>query len=72
MLNTMYPSKSKVYVVDSIGKKLDLLKRADNIQSYSMVAEDAVTYIKEIERELKSRYDAFVAGNEEVLMTLSS
>ena len=67
MLNTMYPGKSKVYVVDSIGKKLASLKQADNMQSYSMVAEDAVTYIKEIERELKSRYDALVAGNEEVL-----
>lgn len=67
MLNTMYPGKSKVYVVDSIGKKLTSLKQVETIHSYSMVAEDAVAYIKEIESELKTRYDALVAGNEEVL-----
>lgn len=67
MLNTMYPDQSKIYVIDSIAKKLSSLKQADNLQNYSMVAEDAITYIKEIEHELKTRYDALVAGNEEVL-----
>lgn len=67
MLNTMYPGKSKLYVVDSIGKKLTALKEAENLHSYSMVAEDAVTYIKEIEQQLKVRYEALVAGNEGVL-----
>ncbi len=66
MLNTMYPGSSKVYVVDSIGKKMLFLKQTENLQSYSMVAEDAAAYVKEIERELKARYDALVAGNEEV------
>lgn len=67
MLSTMYPGMSKVYVVDSIGKKLTSLKESDNITAYSMVAEDAVKYIKEIEMQLKDRYDALVAGDEEVL-----
>lgn len=67
MLNTMYPGKSKIYVVDSIAKKLASFKQAVNLQAYSMVAEEAVTYIKEIERELKARYDALVAGNESAL-----
>ncbi len=67
MLDTRYPGQSKVYVVDSIGKKLTDLKQSNNIASYSMIAEDAITYIKEIEGEVKSRYDALVAGDEEVL-----
>lgn len=67
MLSTMYPGMSKVYVVDSIGKKLTSLKESDNIIAYSMIADDAVKYIKEIEMQLKDRYDALVAGNEDVL-----
>ena len=67
MLGTMYPGKSKVYVVDSIGKKLAGMKTADNLAAYSMVAEEAVKYIKDIEQQLKERYDALVAGDESVL-----
>lgn len=67
MLSTMYPGMSKVYVVDSIGKKLASLKERDNITAYSMIADDAIKYIKEIEMQLKDRYDALVAGDEDVL-----
>ena len=67
MLDTMYPGISKVYVVDGIGKKLASLKSGDNVTAYSMIAEDAVQYIKEIEKQLKDRYDALVAGNENAL-----
>lgn len=67
MLDTVYPNRSKVYVIDSIGKKLASLKAYGNVAAYSMIAEDAVAYIKEIEKQLKDRYDALVAGNETVL-----
>lgn len=67
MLSTMYLGMSKVYVVDSIGKKLVSLKESDNITAYSMIADDAVKYIKEIEMQLKERYDALVSGDEDVL-----
>lgn len=67
MLDTMYPGQTKVYVVDSISKKLSSLKTGSNISAYSMISEDAVSYIKEIEIQLKDRYDALVAGNEDVL-----
>lgn len=69
MLETMYPTKTKVYVVDSIGKKLASLKSATNVAFYSMIAEDAVVQIRQIEQQLKQRYDALVAGNEEVLQS---
>ena len=69
MLDNMYPEKSKVYVVDSISKKLASLKTAPNVAAYSMIAEDALTHIKQIEQQLKERYDALVAGNEEVLQS---
>lgn len=67
MVDTVYPNKTKLYVVDSIGKKLTAFKENANTVSYSMIAEDAVTYIKDMEAILKQRYDALVAGNEEVL-----
>lgn len=67
MLETMYPGKSKVYVVDGIGKKLASLKQANNVVAYSMIHEDAVAHIMQIESQLKERYDALVAGDEEVL-----
>lgn len=67
MLDTMYPGMSKVYVVDGIGKKLASLKSGDNVTAYSMIAEDAVQYIKEMEQQLKERYEALVAGNENAL-----
>ena len=56
MLSTMYPGMSKVYVVDSIGKKLASLKESDNITAYSMIADDAVKYIRSEEHtsELQS------------------
>lgn len=67
MVSTVYPGMSKVYVIDGISKKLASLKESNNIAAYSMIAEDAVKYIKEIEMQLKVRYDALVAGNEKVL-----
>jgi len=67
MLATMYPEMTKVYVVDGVGKKLSALKECSNVAAYSMVAEDAITYIKDMEAMLKSRYDALVAGNEDIL-----
>ena len=67
MLETMYADKVRLYVVDSIAKKLSSLKQDSHTAAYSMVAEEAVTYIKEIEAQLKERYDALVEGNEEKL-----
>ncbi len=67
MIATMYPEMSKVYVVDGVGKKLAALKECSNVAAYSMVAEDAIGYIKDMEAMLKSRYDALVAGNEDIL-----
>lgn len=67
MLETMYPRQSKVYVADGIGKKLATMKTRSNVCEYSMIAEDAVRYVKEMEAQLKLRYDALVAGDETVL-----
>ena len=67
MLDSMYNERSSVYIVDGVGKKLGSLKNKENVVSYSILAEDAVARIKEIEVKLKERYDALVAGNESVL-----
>ncbi len=67
VLNIMHPAASKVYAVDNVSKSLSSFKRLGNIAAYTMVAEEAVTYIKEIELQLKERYESLVAGNENAL-----
>lgn len=67
MLETMYQNKVKIYVVDSINKKLAATKKGTNVMAYSIIAEDAVTYIKEIEQQLKKRYEALTSGEESAL-----
>ena len=66
MIATEYPEMSKVYVVDHIGKKLSS-KECDHTVAYTVVADDAILYMKEIEQKVKERYDALVAGNDEIL-----
>lgn len=67
MLETMYPGQTRVWVVDSIAKKLSCLKNSPALASYGVVAEDAVNNIRAMEGQLKERYDALVAGDEQVL-----
>jgi S-DNA-T family DNA segregation ATPase FtsK/SpoIIIE len=67
MIATRYPNMSKVYVLDSVEKKLISMKENNNVVLYSMIAEDAIKYIIEIEMQLKERYEALVAGNEDAL-----
>ncbi|MCD8069691.1 MAG: hypothetical protein LUE87_12580 [Lachnospiraceae bacterium] len=67
MLDTMYPGQTKVYVVDGISKRMASVRTSPNVVSYSMLAEDAAVYIREMETQLKDRYDAIVAGNENAL-----
>lgn len=67
MLEQVYPGMSKAYIVDGLGKKLSSLKSAKNTSAYSIIPDDATAFIKEIEQQLKLRYDALVSGNEEAL-----
>ena len=67
MLDTMHPGALKLYIVDNIEKRLSSLKESDSVASYSMIAEDAVSVIRDIEQQLKERYDALVSGDENVL-----
>lgn len=67
ILNQQYPNMTKVYVVDGVNKRLRSLQNAPNTKAYSIITEDAIAYIKDMEKQLKARYDALVAGNEEVL-----
>lgn len=72
MLNLMYPEQAEIYIIDSIEKKLSELK--ENALGYSMLAEDGVVYITEIEEKLKERYallandDIAVLENEKLLV----
>ena len=67
MLETMYPGNTRVWAVDSVSKKLAWLKNSPALVSYGVVADDAVASVMAMEAQLKERYDALVAGNEQVL-----
>lgn len=62
MLDTMYPEKTTVHIVDGINKKLGVLSEQQNVASYNFMAEKAVDVIKDVEQILKSRYDALASG----------
>jgi len=67
MLTSSYPNQIRVYAVDSVGKKLSWLKGRDYVSGYSMAANDAASYIKEMEKTLKLRYDALASGDDTVV-----
>lgn len=67
MLNHMYPKFTKTYIIDSIDKKLNDIKNSDNVVSYSVIPDDAVAFIKDIEMQVKDRYDALVSGDESII-----
>lgn len=67
MLDTMYPEQMKLYISDSIGKRLAALKEKRYTCGYSILTDDALRFVKEIEEQLKERYDALAAGDDEVL-----
>lgn len=67
MLEHSFSGKTKVSIIDGISKKLSSVQSYANVVSYSIVAEDAITKMKEIEGELKARYDDLVAGDDSVL-----
>lgn len=67
LLETRYPGATTLYAVDSIAKRLAPFKAMNRCAGYTMVAEEGIAHIKEIERQLKDRYDALVLGDEGVL-----
>lgn len=67
MIDQMYPEQLKLYIADGINKKLSSLKGYHNLSGYSIIAEDAVTYIKEIEAIMQERYEALLSGDESIL-----
>ena len=67
MLEDMYPGQSRVYISDSIGKRLAPLKEYGNTCGYGILTAEAVRFIKELEEQLKERYDALAAGDDAAL-----
>lgn len=67
MLDTMYPGQVRIYVADSISRRFGYMKDQANVCGYSILAEDAAGFIREIEEQLKERYDLLAQGKEEIL-----
>lgn len=75
MVDKMYPDMTEIYIVDGIGKKLSSLGSAQNVAVYDFLADRAVALVKDIEIQLKARYDALASGvsdnvNDEKLIVL--
>lgn len=69
MLDEMYPGQMKLYVADSIGKRLAPLKEREYTCGYGILTDDAIRFAREIEEQLKERYDALAAGDDGILST---
>lgn len=67
MSEMTHPGTTQVYVVDGIRRKLASLKSEQNVISYEIVQNKAISLIKDINIELKDRYDALASGDENAL-----
>lgn len=59
--------KVDAYVVDNVERKLASVQDNSIVKSYSIIAESAVDTIIAIEDELKTRYDALLNGDENIV-----
>ncbi len=66
MLEALHPGMTKLYIVDDINKGLADLEKESNVHSYSVLTETAAEMVRDIEQELKNRYDAMASGQEEI------
>lgn len=64
MLESMYPGKTEVTIVDSLGKRLAGLKSFPNVVSYEFLADRAVDAVNAIEQRLAARYQALATGTD--------
>ena len=67
MSEMTHPGATQVYVVDGIRRKLASLKNEQNVISYEIVQDKAINLVKDINIELKRRYDALASGDENAL-----
>ena len=67
MLEKMYPGETEINIVDGIGRRLAGLESAPNVVSYDVLPDKAVELVKNVEAQLKERYDALAAGNDNIL-----
>jgi len=54
-MNTVYPSKTKVWVLDNLDRMLQPLAELPNVVNYSMNAATAPEFITELEQKAKAR-----------------
>lgn len=59
--------KVDAYVIDNVERKLTSIQDKSIVKSYSIVAESAIDTIISIEDELKTRYDALLNGDENIV-----
>lgn len=59
--------KVDAYVIDNIDRKLTSVQDNSIVKSYSIIAETAVEMVKDAETELKSRYDALMNGDDDII-----
>ncbi|MBO4888411.1 MAG: type VII secretion protein EssC [Firmicutes bacterium] len=67
MTDKLYPGKIKVYVVDGVERRLEKLRAVNFVRSYTVDAEASCMIIRQMEEELKKRYELLVSGDREQL-----
>lgn len=67
MIEDYYADNAKIYLVDSINRKLADLKENPVITQYEVLADKGTEIVKDIASILRGRYEAVSSGDEEVL-----
>lgn len=67
ILDNIYSDSTKVYVVDSINRKLNDLKSLSVVEQYELLPEKAIDLVMNIADTLKLRYEAVARGDNEIL-----
>ena len=71
MANKLYPGRIQVHVVDGVERRLEKLRTERFVSSYTLNAEAVCPIIRQMEKELKKRYEFLVSGDMEKLRKTS-
>ena len=67
MAGKIYGESTEVHIVDSIQKPFAALKELSNVKSYEYMPDKAPALLKQTEEVMKERYQALVAGDDQII-----
>ena len=68
MMKMKYPDRYSLYLIDGVAKRLETFRDLPETKAYTMFNSESLDVIKEIEKELKKRYEAYISGDDDYLL----